>query len=503
METVLDRLDFLVLVVYLVAVVGLGSYFAREVKTSDDFFLAGRSFGWFPLGLSIVVSLLSANGYLSTTGYVYSQDLQYITIAPMVLPVLLLVLYVFVPVFHHYRVTTVYQYLEYRLGPWSRLLCTLAFLLKRSVWLGAVVYVPCVPLSRVAGIDLELCILALGVGATVYTVLGGMKAVVWTDVLQFFVLVGGLVVMIWALFSSIEGGASGIWASARAGGRTTWLKLEGNLLYETTIWALICTSVASNIASYGTDQVTLQRCFSARSLRDSQRSLLSNGLALLPIIFLQGILGLGLFAFYQQFPERLQDGITKDHIVFFFAANELPAGIAGIIIAAIFAATMSSVDSGINSLSTSCVVDLYRRWFRNLNRPAADAAEADQEELRLARWLTVFWGVMATGIALFIFPHAGSIVLMAARITGLFSGPLAGIFLLAILTRRARDLPCVTGAILGWAIAAYLAFGTEIIFWWCSPISCMVTIAVGWCLSALAPRPQRSHGPGPSPRRDV
>ena len=145
--------------------VGLGSYFARGMKTSEDFFLAGRSFGWFPLGLSIVVSLLSANGYLSTTGYVYSQDLQYITITPMVLPVLLLVLYFFVPVFHRYRVTTVYQYIEYRLGRGAHLLTTLSFLMKRLAWLGAVVYVPCVPLSRVAGIDLELCILALGLGA--------------------------------------------------------------------------------------------------------------------------------------------------------------------------------------------------------------------------------------------------------------------------------------------------------------------------------------------------
>ncbi len=487
METTLDRLDFLVLVVYLVAVVGLGSYFARGVKSSEDFFLAGRSFGWFPLGLSIVVSLLSANGYLSTTGYVYSQDLQYITIAPMVLPVLLLVLYVFVPIFHRYRVTTVYQYIEYRLGPRSHLLTTLAFLLKRAAWLGAVVYVPCVPLSRVAGIDLEFCILAVGVGATVYTVLGGMKAVVWTDVLQFFVLVGGLIFMIWALLNSVEGGASGIWSTAQAGGRTTWLKLRGDLLYETTIWALICTSIASNIAAYGTDQVTLQRCFSARSLRDSQLSLLSNGLVLLPIIFLQGVLGLGLFAFYQQFPERLHDGISKDHVVVFFAANELPAGVAGIIIAAIFAATMSSVDSGINSLSTTCVVDLYRRWFRTPTQPDASAAEADQGELRLARWLTVFWGVMATAIALFIFPHAGSIVLMAARITGLFSGPLAGIFLLAIFIRSARDMPCVTAAILGWATASYIAFGTEIIFWWWSPVSCIVTVAVGWGLSVLSP----------------
>ena len=181
------------------------------------------------------------------------------------------------------------------------------------------------------------------------------------------------------------------------------MKLQGDLLYETTIWALICTSIASNIAGYGTDQVTLQRCFSARTLRDSQRSLLSNGFALLPVIFLQGILGTGLFAFYQQFPERLQEGISKDHIVVFFAANELPAGIAGLIIAAIFAATMSSVDSGINSLSTTCVVDLYRRWFRTSPQPEVPPLEPDQGELRLARWLTLFWGVMATAIALFIF----------------------------------------------------------------------------------------------------
>ena len=491
METSLEFWDFLILGVYLLGIVGLGSYFAGGIKTSEDFFLAGRSFSWFPLGLSIIVSLMSANSFLGTPGYSYGHDLQMIAVSPLMLPIMLIVIYFFLPTFYRFRVTTAYEYLEQRLGAGSRLLATGLFLLTRTGWLGTVIYVPCVPLSRVAGISLELCVVTVGLGATLYTVLGGMKAVVWTDVIQFFVLIGGLLVMVATLIENVDGGALGIWEKAGAGGRTTLFQLEGDLFSETTIWAILIGSIAAYLADYGTDQVALQRYFSARSLRDSQRSLLCNAVAVIPLVLLLGAVGLGLFAFYQQSPEELGAGIEKDHVMVFFAATQLPTGFAGLMIAAIFAATMSSVDSGINSMSTACVVDIYRRWIRPPARTSNQESSPQEKgsELKLARVLTAFWGFVGTATALFVMPHAGSIVLMSVKVMGLFTGPLLGIFLLAFFTRKTRDLPCLAGALAGWSIGAYCAFATEMTFWWWSPLGCMLTIIVGWGLSVLISRP--------------
>ena len=211
---------------------------------------------------------------------------------------------------------------------------TLAFLAKRLVWLGTVNYVPCVSLNRVSGIPLELCVGLVGVAATLYTVLGGMKAVVWTDVVQFFVLFGGLIAMLIVLVMSTEGGLSGIWSVGQASGRTTMVKLRGDILHDTTLWGLIFASVIGNIAHYRTDQMAFQRCLSA-------------------------------------------------------------------------------------------------------------------------------------------------------RITSFFTGPMAGVFLMAVLTRRSRDLPCLLGALVGWVVAAYVAIGTEIIFWWWSFVGCFVTVVIGLGLSTL------------------
>ncbi len=491
MESSLESWDILIIFVYLLGIVALGSFFAKGIKTSDDFFLAGRSFSWFPLGLSIIVSLMSANSFLGTPGYSYGHDLQMIAVAPLMLPIMLIVIYFFLPTFYRFRVTTAYEYLEHRLGAGSRLLATSLFLLTRLGWLGTVIYVPCVPLSRVAGVSLELCVVAVGVGATLYTVLGGMKAVVWTDVIQFFVLIGGLMVMVATLIEGVEGGAYGIWEKAGAGGRTTLFQFEGDLFRDTTIWAIFIGSIAAFLADYGADQVAIQRYFSARSLRDSQRSILCNAVAVIPLVLLLGAVGLGLFAFYQQFPEQLEAGIEKDHVMVFFAATQLTTGFAGLMIAAIFAATMSSVDSGINSMSTACVVDIYRRWISPPVGTEQDELSPQEKgsELKLARGLTAFWGFVGTVTALFVMPHAGSIVLMSVKVMGLFTGPLLGIFLLALFTRKTRDQPCLVGALAGWSTGAYFAFATEMTFWWWSPLGCLVTLAVGWGLSVLISGP--------------
>ena len=175
----------------------------------------------------------------------------------------------------------------------------------------------------------------------------------------------------------------------------------------------------------------------------------------------------------------------------FFAATQLPTGFAGLMIAAIFAATMSSVDSGINSMSTACVVDIYRRWISPPAGTDEDELSPQEKgsELKLARGLTAFWGFVGTATALFVMPHAGSIVLMSVMVMGLFTGPLLGIFLLALFTRTTRDQPCLIGALMGWSAGAYFAFATEMTFWWWSPLGCVITVLVGWGLSVVISGP--------------
>lgn len=472
-------LDNAVLVFYLVLVVGMGSFFFRGQHNTEDYFLAGRRMPWVAVGVSIFASLFSAISLLGSPGWVYENDLTLgltLVTIPIVTPI---VIWVFLPFYHRLRVFTAYEYLERRFDPSVRLASSVLFLFLRGSYLAVVIYAPSLVLSTVTGLELQWTILLIGGLATLYTLLGGMKAVIWTDVVQAAVLFGGLILVTAILILRVDGGLGEIVAAASQGGpfriETGW-----NSWAEVTLVAVLINGFFIHLSMYGADQITLQRYLTTPTLRAGRNSMILNAVMVVPAALLLLFVGGALYVFYQQFPARLAEGLKGDAVLPHFVVHELPAGISGVFIAAMFAAAMSTIDSAINSLSTSTMKDLYQRYFR----PEDD----ERRNLNVSRLLTVFWGGAATVCALFVDSFFTGILNASKTLAGFFTGSLLGIFILGMLSTRTTAPGVLGGALCGFAAVVSAAQWTSMNFLWYAPLGSVVTLVTGYLLSLATTR---------------
>ncbi len=482
----LTTLDSLVLIVYLTLVVGLGLSFFKGQENTEDYFLAGRKMPWIAVGISIFATLFSAISLLGSPGWVFDHDLtlglSLLTI-PLITPV---VIAIFLPFYHRLRVFTAYEYLEKRFNPQVRTVASLLFLFQRGCYLAVVIYAPSLVLSAVTGLQLGWTIMLIGGLATFYTLMGGMKAVIWTDVVQAVVLVAGLLVVLWVLVSRVQGGIEEIIRVGLAQGPLQ-VDLSWGDWTTVSLWAVLVNGVVINMSQYGADQIVLQRYLTTPSARSGRNAMILNAIVVLPIGLLLLFVGGALWVFYLKNPASLAPDVLGDAVLPHFVIHELPPGISGLFIAAIFAAAMSSMDSAINSLSTSTMKDLYERFV--------DSREDERKNLRISRLLTVFWGGSATLLALYI-QYFQNILSASQTLAGLFGGSLLGIFLLGVLTVRATGGGALLGAVIGFGTVAWLAAATTLSFLWYAPVGVLVTVALGFSLSFLwdAPAPSSVRG---------
>ena len=579
----LTGIDYTVIIIYLLGMVGLGLWFSRYQKTAEDYFVAGRRMGWFVLSISIWVSLTSANSMLGCPGYAYEHNLQFVPVLwLLIVPIALIVIYGILPVFHSLSLTTAYTYLERRFGLNVRMLGSTLFIFLRGGWLASVIYAPSVALAAVIDIpgltelqEISTAVVLVGVVATIYTALGGIEADMWSDVIQFFVFVGGMA-LIWFYVLRDVGGWNEVWRIGAETGRTfpmssgrefwDWVLRPGlNPAVELTFLWILAGTALGGLNDMGTDQLTLQRYFSARSIKESIRALWIARISDIPLMPLLYITGTGIFAYFYVHGAQYSNLPTNaDQMMPYFVAALLPVGVSGLFIAALFAATMSSVDSGINSLSAACVTDFYERlrgtrssarsrpifdsfaaillavvitaaavavavlcipalriavsqgglaatvavvvialgvaailcvrvtlpWMRRILARVEPEHADDAHYLRVARWATIVWGMLATVTALFV-GGIGQIYRIAVSLMGFWAGPLLGIFLLALFTRRANATGAVVGAIVGAActsVWARLGFTP----WMYAFIGVVPTLVVGYLVS-LATAPPRSE----------
>ena len=355
-------LDHAVLAIYLILVVAMGAAFVKGQRSTEDYFLAGRSMPWLPVGISIFASLFSAISLMGSPGWVYDHDvtlgLTLVTI-PLVTPV---VVWVILPFFHRLKVFTAYEYLERRFSPPVRLAAGVLFLFQRGSYLAVVIYVPSLVLSTATGIELKWTILMIGGLATFYTLLGGMKAVIWTDVVQVCVLLGGLILVVGVLVSRIEGGVAEIIAVGTQEGPFR-VQLSWGDWATVSLGAVLINGIFVNLSQYGPDQITLQRYLTTPDVHSGRNSMLFNAVLTIPVGLILLFIGGALYVFYLKNPARLGNVSTGDAVLPHFVIHELPAGASGVFIAAMFAAAMSTIDSVINSLSTSSMKDFYERHF--------------------------------------------------------------------------------------------------------------------------------------------
>ncbi len=476
-------LDYGVLIAYLLGMVWIGFIMAGREETTDDFFLGGRRVPWWAAGLSIFGTQLSAITFMAIPAKVYATDWVYILGNMCIALVAPLVVFFYLPFFRRLNVTTAYEYLEKRFNLPVRLFGSASFILLQVGRIGIVLFLPAIALSAVTGISITWCVLLMGVLATVYTAMGGIEAVIWTDVVQVIVLLGGAVVSLVMILARQGGGLGEAFAAAQAADKFHTFTWTWDVV-SAGVWVVAAGNIFSNLVPYTADQAVIQRYLTTPDEKQAEKSIWLNAALSIPSAFIFFGVGTALWLFYRSRPGMLNPSLSTDAIFPLFIAQELPAGISGLVVAGVFAAAMSTLDSSMNSVSTAIVTDFYRRF-----RPDAP----DRRCLNLARWLTVLLGAAGIAMALWM-ASSGIKSLWDAFITilGLTGGALAGMFVLGIFTRRAHGTGTLIGAIGGAAVLYFVQRSASVHFFLYAAVGIVACVAIGYTASLIIPAKRRS-----------
>ncbi|MDE0110629.1 MAG: sodium/solute symporter [Bryobacterales bacterium] len=475
-------IDYVTLIAYFGVLVMMGLYFARQGSGTEDFFLAGRRMPWWATGLSIFGTQLSSISFMAVPAKVYSTDWVYFLLQMTIIMVAFPVVFFYLPHFRRAKMTSAYEYLEKRFNLPVRMYASVSFVLYQLGRMAIVLFLPAIALSTVTGIGVYTCIVLMGVLATLYTVMGGIKAVIWTDVVQVFVLYGGALLSLVILLFKTDGGLAAIVSEGIEYDKFHMFNWTWDWT-TTAVWVVIVGNFFLNLVPYTSDQAVVQRYFTTKDEKAAAKSIWTNAALLLPSTLTLFLLGTGMWAFYRSNPELLNPTLPTDSIFPLFIAQQLPVGIAGLLIAAVFAASMSTLDSSLNSVSAALVTDFYVRF-----RPSA----SDSRRLFLARLLTAGLGVLATAtsIALATF-DIGSLWDTFQGMMGLLGGGLAGLFALGIFFRSANGAGAMTGAVASVFILYWVQQHTDLHFFLYGAVGIMSCVLVALATSPFY-RPSRA-----------
>jgi SSS family transporter len=471
-------LDFLMVALYLAGMIMIGFYFSKRETGTEDFFVGGRKMPWWAVGFSLYATGTSAISFMAIPAKSYATDWLYLAQNAIGLVAIIPVALIIVPLIRRLSLTTTYEYLEMRFHVVIRLMGSI---LNMTYQLGArmsvVLFLPALALSAVTGIGVVTSIVFMGVIATLYTVLGGIKAVIWTDVVQVVVLLGGAFLCLVIIVTGIDGGLEGLMAVTTADNKFHMFDWRFDLTIP-TVWLFLILATADTI-TWPRDQVMVQRVLSTKTAREAGFSVWTLAAIVIPGSVLFFSLGTALYGFYKVNPERLSPLLNLDATLPFFIAAELPAGVAGLIIAALFAASMSTLDSSMNSVSTLIVVDFYQRFKKGVT---------DAQSLKVAKWITVATGVFGTGFAIlltrFSLPSLWDTFIM---LTGLLGGGFGGVYALGMFTRRTNWQGASVGIVASIIATLLVQAYTNIHVLLYVGVAVITCIVVGYLVSLLFP----------------
>lgn len=428
-------LNYIVLFVYLILLVGMGVVLSRNQHSTDDFFKGGNRIPWWAAGLSIFGTQLSAITFMAIPAKTFATDWLYFFLLMTIIMVAPFIIRYFLPFYRRFKLTTAYEYLELRFNLPTRLVGSAMYIFLQLGRLGIVLLLPSLALSVVTGIDVSICILTMGLLSILYTVLGGIEAVIWTDVLQVVVLLGGALLSLILLLLNLD--SSDISAYIDQYDKMQVFDFELSFS-NPTLWVVLIGGFASNLVQYGSDQTIIQRYLTTKDEKSAAKGIITGAWLSLPATLIFFSLGTLLFVYYKVNPTMLNPVLEKTDAIFpWYIVSSLPNGVSGLLIAAIFAASMSSLDSSMNSVATVITTDFFRR-LRPLSSEAA--------YLNLARILTVGVGLLGTGFALMMASWGiASLWDQFNMIVGLFAGGLGGIFVLGIFSKKANGAGALTG----------------------------------------------------------
>lgn len=434
----LDALDYLVIAFNLAVVTGAGFWFGRKQKSTEDFFLGGRRMPWGAVMLSILAAEISALTFVGVPADSFATNFVFFQIMLGSLIGRILIAVFFLPAFYSRRVTTVYEYLKQRFGDRTRDAGILFFLVVRLLGTGVRLGITAKALEVLSGLSYFQSVCAVAVAAVAYTTFGGIKGVIWADVVQFVILVGGVGLALYLIIDKIPGGVHGahtilrdaVDATGQPAHKLRVFDFTFSLTKKSIFFAAILNGCFQTFAALGADQASTQRMLTCKDVGRSKKSLILTGVLDLPIYAIFLLVGAGLYVFNVH--TGLADGIKhNDHVFPTFIGQFLPAGIRGLLFSAILAAAMSSFDSILNALSTSTVMDIYKPYIRR------DAP--DRHYLTASRICVPFFALILIGIA-YALRNEDRVLWLAFELTGYPYGALLGVFLAGILTRRGNNL---------------------------------------------------------------
>ncbi len=427
---------------YLLAMVGIGVYFTQRNQNTDDYFRGGKQMPWWAVGCSIFATMLSSLTFTGLPSKAFAQDWTYAVGNLMIPVVAIIAVFVALPFYRRLDVTSAYEYLEQRFNRTVRLFGSASFTLFHIFRMAVVMSLTGLALAVATPLTPAQSVLLMGVLSIIYCTLGGIEAVIWTDTIQTFVLLGGALL---ALVLLIAGADGGLGDSTRLALDTDKLRIA-NFHWDATaaqlaLWVVVIGAIGQNISSYTADQAVVQRYMTTPDERRAARSIWTSALMTIPATVLFFGIGTALYAFYHSHPEKLDPTITTDQIFPLFIAHEMPVGVAGLIVAGIFSAAQSTVSTSMNSTATTIVTDFMR---------PLGACKTERGYLNAARCFTLLMGVLGTLLALiFINPEIKSLFDAFLKVIGLFMGVLGGLFVLGVMTRRANAFGALSGALIG------------------------------------------------------
>ena len=480
-------LDLGILFLYLGGVVVLGTWIGRKARSAADYMLGGRDLPWWVILASIVATETSTVTFLSIPGFAFDRNLTWLQIPLGFLLGRFAVILLLLPQYFRGEMFSAYEVLHRRFGGAAQRTASALFIVTRSLADGLRLFLSAIVLQEMTGIAMHWAVLVVGISTIVYTFFGGMRAVLWMDLLQFVVYIGGAVIALGMMLERLPGGWGQMVQIAGDAGKLQVLDTAFSLAEPYTLWAGLIGGVFVALGSHGVDQLMVQRYLCARSLGDARRALGWSGLVVVAQFALFLLIGITLYAFYQVFPPAAAFE-RPDRVFAHFIVHQMPVGLLGILLGAVFAAAMSTLSSSLNSCATAAVSDFYA--------PLLGSRVTASKKLRATRAFTVLFGMLQIGVGIAGQWVTGTVVASILGIAAFTTGIVLGIFFLGIFTERVGQRAALVALVVGLAGMSWVSFGTSLAWPWYALVGSAGTFAVGLVASFIWPR---ESGPDPDP----
>ncbi len=480
-----NTLDYIIIVLFLIGVAVFGALSGGKQKSIKDYFLGSKVVPWWAVCFSIVAAETSTLTFISIPGLAYLTNLNFLQVTVGYLLGRIVVAFIFLPAYSKGDLKTAYSFLENRFGGKTRSFASIVFLFTRTAADGVRLFATAIPLKLMLNIDYTTAIIIIAVITLIYTYTGGVKGVIWVDVILMFIYLGGAIIAAIFLIHLLPDGWNSVVAAASDGNKFNIINLgfdkgiAGFFADPYTLIGGLLGGAFLSMASHGTDQLIVQRLLTTKTLKDSRKAIIGSGIIVIIQFALFLIVGVMLYAYYGTM------NVKADEIFPMFIINVLPPGITGIIIAGLFAAAMSTLAGSMSSLSSSTMMDLYIPFFgKNID---------DKKQLKVSRMFTIMWAVLLVCSAIFFKESSEAVVVIALSIASFTYGGLLGTFLLGVINKKARQEDALAGFVAGIFIMITVITLKLVAWTWFTLVGVIATLLVGSLLTMLSDREKQKE----------